>query len=156
MTYNSLRKGRASLLGQVYLVTTVTASRRPVFAALALGRYVVNAMRSQDLDGITDTLAFVVMPDHVHWMFALTVDTPLGTLIKRFKGNTARHINLATGGSGAVWQPSFHDHAVRNDESLLVIARYVVMNPVRAGLARRIGDYSLWDAVWDMSDLGDL
>jgi putative transposase len=156
MTYNDLRKGRASLLGQVYLVTTVTESRRPIFAALALGRYVVNAMRTQDLDGVTDTLAFVVMPDHVHWMFELTVGAPLGMLIKQFKGSTARRINLATGKSGAVWQPSFHDHAVRNDESLVAIARYVVMNPVRAGLATRVGDYSLWDAVWDMSEDANL
>jgi hypothetical protein len=28
------------------------------------------------------------------------------------------------------------------------VARYVVMNPVRAGLVSRVGDYPFWDAAW--------
>jgi hypothetical protein len=28
------------------------------------------------------------------------------------------------------------------------VARYIVYNPVRAGLVSRIGDYPHWDAVW--------
>jgi len=27
-------------------------------------------------------------------------------------------------------------------------ARYIVANPLRAGLVERLGDYPLWDAVW--------
>ena len=152
MTYNDLRKGRASLFGHVYLVTTVTAYRRPLFTDLAVGRYIVNAMRAQDLAGNTTTLAYVVMPDHVHWLLELTARMPLAIIMRRFKGATARYTNIVNGGSGAVWQPSFHDHAVRSDESLVDIARYAIMNPIRAGLAGRIGDYPLWDAVWDMSE----
>ena len=28
------------------------------------------------------------------------------------------------------------------------LARYVVANPLRAGLVEKLGDYPLWDAVW--------
>jgi len=28
------------------------------------------------------------------------------------------------------------------------MARYIVANPLRAGLVERIGDYPLWDATW--------
>jgi hypothetical protein len=28
------------------------------------------------------------------------------------------------------------------------VARYIVANPVRAGLVRRVQDYPLWDALW--------
>jgi len=28
------------------------------------------------------------------------------------------------------------------------VARYIVLNPKRAGLVERIGDYSHWDAIW--------
>ena len=41
-----------------------------------------------------------------------------------------------------------HDRALRRDEDLLAVARYIVANPLRAGLVRRVGDYPLWDAVW--------
>ena len=41
-----------------------------------------------------------------------------------------------------------HDHAVRSDEDFRALARYVVANPLRAGLVSQIGDYPLWDAAW--------
>jgi len=28
------------------------------------------------------------------------------------------------------------------------MARYIVMNPKRAGLVERVGDYPHWDAIW--------
>lgn len=31
---------------------------------------------------------------------------------------------------------------------MIDIARYIITNPVRAGLVRRVGDYPLWDVVW--------
>jgi REP element-mobilizing transposase RayT len=47
-----------------------------------------------------------------------------------------------------IWQPGFHDHALRHDDDVAEIARYIVANPLRAGLVARLGDDSHWDAVW--------
>ena len=47
-----------------------------------------------------------------------------------------------------VFQKGFYDHAVRDDEDLRALARYLVANPVRAGLVDRVNDYPHWDAVW--------
>ena len=47
-----------------------------------------------------------------------------------------------------MWARSFHDHALRRDENLLTVARYIVANPIRAGLVRRVGEYPFWNAVW--------
>jgi REP element-mobilizing transposase RayT len=55
---------------------------------------------------------------------------------------------IAENDESSVWQPGYHDHAVRQDEDLRAMARYVVANPVRAGLVKDIGDYPHWDAVW--------
>jgi REP element-mobilizing transposase RayT len=49
---------------------------------------------------------------------------------------------------GRLWQPGYHDHALRREEDLVATARYLVANPLRAGLVQHIGDYPLWDAVW--------
>ena len=38
--------------------------------------------------------------------------------------------------------------AVRREEDLKMIARYIVTNPIRAGLVQKVGDYPLWDATW--------
>jgi len=47
-----------------------------------------------------------------------------------------------------VWQRGFHDHAVRREENLRALARYIIANPLRAGLTRSPAEYSFWDCVW--------
>jgi len=94
-------------------------------------------------------LAWVLMPDHWHGLIVLGRGEDLAYRIGVMKANTARCVRMASPTVGRVWARSFHDHALRNDEQeLLNHARYVVLNPVRAGLVRRIGDYPYWDAVW--------
>jgi len=150
MTYNSLRIGRTSIPGQTYVVTIVTANRRPLFGDVLLGRIVVRAMQVLDDCGAGKTLAFAVMPDHIHWLFELSNTHSLSQAVKLLKGRTATDLRKHLNKAQRIWQPSFHDHGVRTDESLIEIVRYIVMNPVRAGLVARIGDYPLWDCVWMM------
>jgi hypothetical protein len=40
-----------------------------------------------------------------------------------------------------LWQEGYYERIVRNDESTLVVIRYVLENPVRAGLVARYQDY---------------
>jgi len=119
-----------------------------MFANVGLGRELVHAMRHHDLAGDSETLAFVVMPDHFHWLFVLGENMPLAPLIKSVKNFSARGINRRLGGSGRVWQKGYHDHALRRDEDIIQVSRYVVANPLRAGLVERLGDYPLWDAAF--------
>lgn len=99
-------------------------------------------MHEPSVVSVAETQAFVVMPDHVHWLLQLKDGVSLGEAVRRFKAR----VSLALGAS--IWQRGFHDHALRRDEDIVAAARYVVANPVRAGLVRRIGDFAHWDAVW--------
>ena len=63
---SDLRKGRYSQSGQIYLITTVTLDRQPVFGNLHAARILIRALREEKNLGRADTLAFVVMPDHLH------------------------------------------------------------------------------------------
>jgi REP element-mobilizing transposase RayT len=92
-------------------------------------------------------LAWVLMPDHAHLLVVLGHGGRLPTLMKRIKNVTALEIGRVTGRSTA-WQHGYHDHALREDESLRAAARYVVANPVRAGLVASVADYPFWDAAW--------
>lgn len=142
---SDLRKGRVSIPGQIYLVTCVTQDRAALFRDFAAGRKVVSALRHHEESGNAHTLAYVVMPDHLHWLFALGQEMPLPRLLASLKSYTARRIGI---GGQAVWQKGYHDHALRSDEEVRDTARYVVANPLRAGLVQRLGDYPLWDAIW--------
>jgi putative transposase len=149
--YSNLLRGRASIGGQIYLVTTVTRDRAPLFTNLHLGRIVVRTLHSQ---AFAATLAYVVMPDHLHWLVQLQRGSNLSEAVKTVKGRSALEINRARGARSCVWQPSFHDHALRKEEDLQDVARYVVCNPIRAGLVRKLHDYSLWDAIWIGTESG--
>lgn len=148
MTYNDLRKGRVSQCGTAYHVTTVTRNRTPFFAALDNGRKVVRELMALQTEGRAETLCYAMMPDHLHWLLVLHEGT-LSEIVKLLKGRTAHAIGHA------VWQANYFDHAVRQDEDLRRMARYIVANPLRAKLVERIGDYSLWDAVWLDEALSD-
>lgn len=172
-----LRKGRISQADQIYLVTSATLNRRPVFAGFRLGRILVNVMREHEERGHVESLAFVIMPDHFHWLFSLTGECSLSQLIGQVKGAAAYRISqiskpcrsgfsrdesIAPQGAPAgspqcrsgfsrdnrIWQKGFHDRAMRREEDIRAVARYMVMNPIRAHIVSSIWDYSMWDAVW--------
>ena len=143
-----LRKGRFSEAGRAYLVTTITHRREPLFTNLLSGRIVVRAMMHLDGQEKTQTWAFVVMPDHLHWLFSLSDGSTLAKVMHAAKGYSGLWVNKLLGRKGTVWQEGYHDHAVRGEEDLRELARYVVANPVRTGLVARLGDYPLWDACW--------
>ena len=143
-----LRTGRASIPGQPYLVTTNVGGRRPVFRDLFAARAVIGALRYQQEAGNAYTLAFVVMPDHLHWLLVLGKRLSLSKVLATVKGYSAASINAEQRTPGRLWQPGFHDHGVRAEEDLRALARYVIANPVRAGLVQSVRDYPHWDAVW--------
>jgi len=142
-----LRKGRFSEHGRTYLLTSVAHNRRPIFADWQIGRLLVEELRTTEQFGLVQSLAWVVMPDHLHWLVTLQ-SGDLPTLMRRIKGRSAIAINRALCSHGQIWQKGFHDHALRKDEDLHTVARYIVANPLRAGLVKKIGDYPLWDAIW--------
>ncbi len=147
---NTLRTGRCSMPGQIYLITTVTYQRIPFFKQWQTGRHLVHEIRQLDHSEITQTLAWVIMPDHFHWLVQLSdhANATLPNILNRLKGRTAKRVNSSLQRTGSIWQPAYHDHAVRKEEDLRHIARYIIANPLRAGLVKKIGDYPLWDCIW--------
>jgi REP element-mobilizing transposase RayT len=69
-------------------------------------------------------------------------------VVASVKNFSTRQINARSGRTGSIWQAGFHDHALRQEEDMRAVARYVVMNPVRAGLVRSVREYSFWDVGW--------
>jgi len=89
------------------------------------------------------------MPDHLHLLVGADPDANLIGFVKRFKQTTGwwfRNRYLAgslKASPTSLWQRSYYDHVVRSEEGLLQIAKYIVANPVRAGLVESSVDYPL-------------
>ena len=143
-----LRYGRYSEPHRLYLLTTVTWKRQPFFADLFIGRIVVEEMRRVEGDWLVQSMAWVLMPNHLHWLVQLTEKGDLAEVMFFVKGRSAHYINKRLNRKGPVWQKAFYDHALRRDEDVKKTARYIIANPLRKGLVNRMGDYPLWDAIW--------
>jgi REP element-mobilizing transposase RayT len=143
----ALRKGRVSEVGRAYLITTVVEGRRHLFADWRIGRLVVAEMRAEHDSGGVESLAWVLMPDHLHWLVTLQAGA-LDDVMRRVKSRSAIAVNRALRSDGRVWQKGYHDPAAREEEDWQAMARYVVANPLRAGLVQSLRDYPLWDAAW--------
>ncbi|WP_323845515.1 REP-associated tyrosine transposase [Microbulbifer magnicolonia] len=146
--YQALRKGRASIRNQIYLVTSTTRNRNPLFSEWRLASIACRNFEKDLLLKDATMLAWVLMPDHAHWLVQLGTQLELGALMMRIKSAAAREINRTRNRKEPVWDRGFHDRALRQEEDIAATARYIVANPLRAGLVKRVGDYPYWNAIW--------
>jgi REP element-mobilizing transposase RayT len=124
------------------------------------------------LDGDAYNLdAFSVMSNHVHTVFKpflseqeleeafdedghliFTSEHPaLARIMQSLKGSSARECNLVLGRTGQFWERESFDHVIRSGKFIQTI-KYVLNNPVKAGLVRNWRD---WRWNYCRSDLSD-
>jgi REP element-mobilizing transposase RayT len=145
----ALRRGRVSEAGRIYLVTAVAWNRAPIFGDYRTARRIARIVHAPTTWRRAECLAWVLMPDHWHGLVQLDdhADADLSKMVRKLKSLVTKALR-DEGRTSPVWQRAFHDRALRADEDVRAAARYIVANPVRAGLVRRVGDYPYWDAVW--------
>ena len=93
MTYQDALMGRVSLPQQIYHLTVCTYQREPLFSQLQTGRLIVHEFKYLQETQSANSLAWVVMPDHVHWLMQLAETNSLATVLKRFKGRSTHAVN---------------------------------------------------------------
>ena len=80
------------------------------------------------------------MPDHVHLLIeGCTDDADCRAFIARAKQYSGFHYSKQY--RTALWQRYGFERILRDHEPPSVAARYILANPVRAGLVQRIEDY---------------
>ena len=134
------------------MVTANCEKRRRVFEQEPAARIVMTEFEKRSSETCCVNLAYVVMPDHIHWMFQLTDAGDLSQVVARTKGRSAFQIGQTSGSRGRIWQPGFYDHAVRREEDLENLAKYLIHNPVRAGLVAKPNQYPYWWSTWHTPD----
>ncbi|MDI1360812.1 transposase [Methylotenera sp.] len=95
-----LRKGRYSQTNQIYHITTTTKNRRPIFSDFASARKLIGTIRKSDDLNFTKTIAFVIMPDHMHWLMQLENHATQQRIIRSMKSQSAKAIGMPTWQTG--------------------------------------------------------
>jgi len=84
--------------------------------------------------------AYCLMPDHAHLLVeGTTAASDLRRFVGRFKQKTG--FTFAAQRGARLWQDGYRDRIPRSDEATLTIVRYILENPVRAGLVARFDEY---------------
>ena len=87
-----------------------------------------------------DVLAWVFMPDHVHWLLqGNQEDADLKAAMTVVRQRTAIAFKRAFG--TALWQRDCHERVLRRGEDAVAVSNYILNNPVRAGLVDEAADY---------------
>lgn len=123
-----------------YFITVCSKERQNIFGkcvgaplACALTN-IRNQFENVDID------EFVIMPNHIHGILIIdnraeaSAAPTISQIIRSFKSKSTmeylKYINNNNlKNSGKIWQRSFYDHIIRNDESLNKIREYIVFNP---------------------------
>jgi len=134
--------------GYPSLVTTNTADRRPVFSSDTACLAMLAVMDGVRAEERFDILAYVLMPDHAHFVLWLPPPLMIGRVMQLLKGRFSRRYNESRRAAGQLWQERYHERALRDDRALENAIEYVHNNPVAAQL---VGDRELyrWSSACD-------
>ena len=139
-----------------YFLTYGTFARMRHFAVAEA----VSLVSTQFLRAATEErfeiLTYCFMPDHVHLLVEGTDDGCDGkAFIARSKQYSGYYFKARTGRK--LWQRDSFERVLRDTEGTLAVARYILANPVRAGLVQRPFDYPYSGSfVWDEQALLDV
>ncbi len=94
---------------------------------------------------VYNLFAFCIMSNHVHMVFSVgrrsSAPYIVTKILENLKWYTALKANQLLNRKGQFWQHESYDHVVRKDGELERIIRYVLGNPVKAGL---VAKWSQW------------
>ena len=76
---------------------------------------------------------YVIMPNHLHLIICISTDgnrrtqfaPTISRMVKQFKGAVTKQIGIK------IWQRSFHDHIIRDENDYLKIWQYIDTNPLK-------------------------
>jgi REP element-mobilizing transposase RayT len=123
-----------------YFLTFCTRDRRPTFHDAHVVALVIAQIRRTACGSGFVILAYCVMPDHAHLLVEGTsASADLREFVKRAKQASGQA--YARAARRPLWQEGYYERIVRPGDDARRLVRYIVDNPVRAGLVRVPADY---------------
>ena len=129
-----------------YSLTFCTHERARYFTdsariALVLEQFVRSATENE-----CGIVTYCFMPDHVHLLIEGLTESANGrAFIDRAKQYSAYYFKQTFGMK--LWQRYGFERTLRDTEDALGVARYILENPIRAGLVERVQDYPFCGSV---------
>ncbi|WP_249330716.1 transposase [Pseudoalteromonas sp. S3178] len=78
-------KGRCPTINTFYTVTLCCDSRKPLFVNYLNARLIARELALFSKSNSLNTICYVIMPVHIHWLLQLNSDSNLSNLIRNLK-----------------------------------------------------------------------
>ena len=142
------RRLRRIPAGSIVHVINRGNDRRLLFANWLDFEEFLSMMRWAKSNEPVRLIAYVVMPNHWHFVIWNESSTQTSRFLHRLTGAHAARIRsqTATTGEGHIYQDRFHGFLIDGEQRYLRLMRYVEANPVRAGLVERAEDWK-WSSL---------
>jgi putative transposase len=136
-----------------YSLTFCTDRRRHLFTTAAVVDLVLSHISRAATENGFAVVAYCFMPDHLHLLVEGQSD---GSDCKRFITRAKQYSGFYYSKAlrSALWQRYGFEHVLRDEEITPVVAKYILENPIRAGMVRRVEDYPfVGSLVYPLADL---
>ncbi|MBU2542126.1 transposase [Patescibacteria group bacterium] len=147
-------KDKQSYLGQrPYFITINAHKKQKLFIHENIVNSLIKYLKYICEKDNFDVMTYCFMPNHLHLvLFGKDDKSDLCKFVKDFKQITG--YNYKQTFKNNLWSLSFHDRVLRKEQDIKKLCRYVLKNPVRAGLVKSVLDYSYSGSfVWRLEDL---
>ena len=121
-------------------VTIATKAKQPTFSDRHLANDFVALLRTVCEKNDIPLYAYCIMPDHAHFLLSASERKGIIDFVRDTKSRSTK-LAWQHGYQGTIWQRSFYDHFLRQDEDCTMVANYIVHNPVRRGMVQDWRDY---------------
>ncbi len=135
------RRPRVFAPGRLYHVIVRGNQQRQTFRAEADYKAYLEHLEKYCAKFSISIYAYCLMPNHFHLVVEPAHQTALSQFMQWLLTSHVRRYHKHYGSSGHVWQGRFKSFAVQRDEHLITALRYVLQNPVRAGLSETVHEW---------------
>jgi len=105
----------------------------------------------QYFDNKINLVAYCLMPNHYHLLVEILQDGYLQKAMQKFSTSYTKAINKEQSRVGHLFQGRYKSKLIPNNNYLLHLSRYIHLNPVKAGLAKKPEDW-LFSSYLDFAD----
>jgi len=124
----------------LYFLTFCTDRRAEILRDHGVATMVIECIRRSSHRYGFAVYAYCLMPDHVHLLVhGTSAAADLRRFVKTAKQSSGQTYAART--KRRLWQDGYYDHVVRPEEDPTAIVRYIIENPVRAGIVQSSLDY---------------
>ncbi|MCR5088832.1 MAG: transposase [Oscillospiraceae bacterium] len=142
---NMARTARAKSESNIYHVMLRGINRQQIFLDDEDSRHFLEVLRQCRMISNFHLYAYCLMGNHVHLLIH-TGEEPLDLVMKRIGTRYVVWYNSKHERVGHLFQDRYKSEPVDNDAYFFTVLRYILNNPVKAGLCDRLTEYPLSSA----------